>query len=143
MFPSIHILYSNMIYALYYFPSSPIPLLKMTLKLPLQYSLSFTLFNLPLLLLHYHSLNLTCFTFLFFIVLVSVHCSVEFCLGTLPENIMCFIQTNLLNYSSLPFPHPVLFSSFQCYILPTKMWCISLLFILYHSFLHFPSLIFL
>jgi hypothetical protein len=62
---------------------------------------------------------------------VPVHCSVEFCLGILPVNILYFNQSNPLYYSSSPISlYPLLFNSFQCIslcLVPTQMWCISIL----------------
>jgi hypothetical protein len=51
---------------------------------------------------YYPALNMTCFTFLSFIVLVLVHCSVWLCLGILPAFILYFYQSDSLCYSSLP-----------------------------------------
>jgi hypothetical protein len=47
----------------------------------------------------------TCFTFLSFIVQVSAHCSVWFCLGILPVNILYFNQPNPAPMT-LPYPSP-------------------------------------
>jgi hypothetical protein len=53
---------------------------------------------------YFSTLNMICFTFLSFIVFVSVHCSVGVCLGILSVNILYFNQSNSLYYSSLSFP---------------------------------------
>jgi hypothetical protein len=50
-------------------------------------------FSFTLALSLYPPVNMTCFTFLSFIVLVSVHCLVEFCLDFLPINILYFSQS--------------------------------------------------
>jgi hypothetical protein len=79
----------------------------------------------------YLPLNLTCFTFLYFIVWVSIHCSLGFCKGILPVNILYFNQYNPLYYSFFMFyPYLVLFSSFQNVLLclvSTWKWYISIL----------------
>jgi hypothetical protein len=59
----------------------------------------------------------------------------------LPVIILYFNRSNPFYYFSLPFSlYPVLFNSFQCdslYLIPTQLWCISILFTLYNSFLLF------
>jgi hypothetical protein len=55
-----------------------------------------------------------CFTFLSFIISVTVLCSLGFCLGILPENILYFNQSNSSVTLLYTFPHLVLFNSFQC-----------------------------
>jgi hypothetical protein len=63
---------------------------------------------------------------------VSAHCSVGFCLGILP---LCFTCNQRNPQQLLPtLPPPCVFSSFQHALLcpvPTQMWCISLLLILF------------
>jgi hypothetical protein len=137
-FPYIHILYPQFGSSLHYSTSSPI-LLEMTLTgfnasyshmcrnyinhiHPPQYPPS-PIINLPL----------SC---LFHIVLVSIHCSVEFCLGILPVNILYFNQCNPLYYSSLLFLRPpVLFYSFQ------RIFFVSCSFtdVIYFNIIHFLS----
>jgi hypothetical protein len=67
---------------------------------------------------------MTCVKFLSFIILVSAHCSVRFCLGILPVNILYFNQPYPLYYSSHPFPLTLywstVFSAFHC-LDPTQM----------------------
>jgi hypothetical protein len=100
----------SLVHSLHYSPSSPTPFLKMTLtgfSVPYSYMhgkfLNHIHPHLPSPSCYYPPLNGTCFTFLSFIILVSVHCSLGFCLGILPVNILCFNQSNHLYYSSLPF----------------------------------------
>jgi hypothetical protein len=57
----------------------------------------------------YPLLNMTCFTFLSFIVYMSVHYSVEFCHGILSINMLCLNQSN----PSTTLPSP--FSPTLCY----------------------------
>jgi hypothetical protein len=74
------------------------------------------LFSLHLLSPSYRCppLNMTCVTFLSFIVEVSVYSSVEFCLCILPVNTLYLSHSKLLYYSFLCFPpYPILFPSFQ------------------------------
>jgi hypothetical protein len=69
---------------------------------------------------------------------LSVYCSVGFCLGILPVNILYFNQSHpsiTLPYPFLP-PHIVQqFSLFYCFV-PTQMQCILILFT--PSFSSFP-----
>jgi hypothetical protein len=65
--------------------------------------------------------------------------SIRLCI--LLVDILCLSQCSTFPLFFLTFfPHPVLLTSFWCILLclvPTQMWCVSLLFILYHSFLLF------
>jgi hypothetical protein len=91
----------------------------------------------------YPPINMNCFTFLSFIVLVSVHCLVDFCLYNLHVNILYFKQSNPLHYASLPFSsYPVLFNSSKCIslcLIPAHLRCNSILFTPNHSLFSFPS----
>jgi hypothetical protein len=100
-------------------------------------------FTLPLPLAP--SLNMTCFTFLSFFVLVSVHCAVCFALVFyLWVHCTLISLTPLFLFLTL-FSYRVFFNGFQCILLclvPTEMQCISILFtrypvILFSSFLNF------
>jgi hypothetical protein len=62
-----------------------------------------------------------------------------FCLGILPVHALCLSQSSPLHCTSSPFSsYLVLFSGFQwvslC-LVPTQMWCLSLLFTVFLSFL--------
>jgi hypothetical protein len=120
-----------LVHPLHYSPSSPSTFLKWLYQVSMFHihtckeniSTIFT-FLLPL---HLHSpscyyplLNMTCFTFHF--IGISVLCSVGFCLGILPVNMLYFNQSNSLDYSSLSFsPYLVLFNGFQCVSLPKTL----------------------
>jgi hypothetical protein len=67
--------------------------------------------HLPSLSYNYPSLNMTCFIFLSFIVLVPAQCLLGFCLGILPVNMLYFSQSNPLFNSFLSFSDELVFST--------------------------------
>jgi hypothetical protein len=75
----------------------------------------FSGFQCSLSLRYYSCFNVACFTFLSFIVLVSVHCSVGFCLGILYCTLRYVILLITLFY--LFTLYPVLFNNFQWVLL--------------------------
>jgi hypothetical protein len=72
--------------------------------------------------LHLPSPIITCAAFLSFIVLVSVHRSVGFCLGILPVNMLSFNQSN--PFVTLPYPFP---SSLYCSAVLSVFHCVVFL----------------